>query len=65
MTQPETDLWICVTNSEQRWSVWPADLPIPAGWLAKSEATTHAECVELIEMNWSDQRPRALRESMA
>ncbi|KIC08886.1 hypothetical protein RA19_18165 [Leisingera sp. ANG-M1] len=65
MTQPGPDQWICVRNSEGRWSVWPADLPVPAGWQAESAPADRGACLAEIEARWSDPRPEALQEAMA
>ncbi len=65
MTHPAPDLWICVKNIEDRWSVWPAALPVPAGWQAESAPAPHADCLARIEALWQDPRPAALKEVMA
>lgn len=65
MTQPDPNQWICVQNTEGRWSVWPADLPVPAGWQAESAPASRKECLATIRTRWSDPRPEALKELMA
>jgi len=65
MTRPDPAAWICVKNTEGRWSVWPADLPVPAGWQAQGAPDTRAACLAEIERRWSDPRPDALAEVMA
>ncbi|TNJ42748.1 MbtH family NRPS accessory protein [Phaeobacter sp. B1627] len=65
MTSPDVGLWLCVVNTEGRWSVWPADLPVPQGWTAKGAAARHEDCLADLETRWSDPRPIALKEAMA
>lgn len=65
MIRAEPDLWICVQNRENRWSVWPTDLPIPAGWTAESKPASRDDCLAVIEAEWTDFRPNALRKVMA
>ena len=64
MTHPDPELWICVKNTEDRWSVWPAALPVPAGWQAQGAPECHADCLARVEQNWQDPRPAALKEAM-
>lgn len=65
MTRPDPGQWICVQNTEERWSVWPAELPVPAGWQARSAPARREDCLGEIERRWSDPRPAALKEVMA
>ncbi|WP_417473867.1 MbtH family protein [Leisingera sp.] len=65
MTQSDTGQWICVQNNEGRWSVWPADVPVPAGWHAEGAPATRETCLAEIEARWSDPRPNALKKVMA
>ncbi|NUR05135.1 MAG: MbtH family NRPS accessory protein, partial [Streptomyces sp.] len=35
------------------------------GWRVAFGEATRAECLEYVEENWTDMRPRSLREAMA
>ena len=64
MTSPAPDdgRWLVVRNLEGRWSVAPADRPIPAGWTAEGAPAPRAECLARIETDWRDQRPLSLQQ---
>ncbi|SON59512.1 Enterobactin biosynthesis protein YbdZ [Mycobacterium simulans] len=54
-----------LVNDEEQHSLWPAFAEIPAGWnVVYGEAERHA-CLDYIEQNWTDIRPRSLREKLA
>ena len=54
-----------LVNDEDQHSLWPAFAAIPAGWcVAYGEAGREA-CLDYVEQNWTDMRPRSLREAMA
>ena len=63
MTSPAPDdgRWLVVRNLEGRWSVAPADRPIPAGWTAEGAPASRAACLARIEADWRDQRPVSLQ----
>ena len=63
MTSPAPDdgRWLVVRNLEGRWSVAPADRPIPAGWTAEGAPATRDGCLARIETDWHDQRPLSLQ----
>jgi MbtH protein len=51
-----------VRNHEEQYSLWPADRPPPDGWTAVGVTGSRAECLDHIGREWSDQRPKSLRE---
>ncbi|NIZ12298.1 MbtH family NRPS accessory protein [Phaeobacter sp. HF9A] len=63
MTRSDPGQWISVQNNEGRWSVWPAELPVPAGWRAMSAAASREACLAEIETRWTDPRPNSLKEA--
>jgi MbtH protein len=54
-----------VINDEEQYSVWPAERALPAGWRAAGTTGTRDTCLAWIDDNWTDMRPRSLREAMA
>ena len=50
-----------VVNSEEQYSIWPADLEPPAGWRAQGPSGSKAACLAHIDEVWTDMRPRSLR----
>jgi MbtH protein len=58
-----------LTNDEDQHSLWPALVAVPAGWRVvfgeDTRGTTRVRCLAYVEENWTDMRPRSLRESPA
>jgi MbtH protein len=61
---PENFPHLVLVNQEEQYSLWRADVAIPAGW-SVARAGTRAECLAYIEEVWTDFRPRGLRLRMA
>ena len=61
----ESAMYLVLTNEEGRYSLWPAALDIPKGWTAGGPPAGRRACLEWIDANWTDLRPRSLREAMA
>ncbi|OWQ42177.1 MbtH family protein [Pseudomonas lactis] len=57
--------WVVVINHEEQYSVYRADLPVPAGWVATGHSGTRDECLDHIALVWVDMRPRSVREALA
>jgi MbtH protein len=53
-----------VINEEEQYSIWLADRPIPAGWRAAGKTGSKADCLQYIELVWTDMRPLSLRKWM-
>lgn len=51
-------------NDEDQYSLWPADLEVPAGWSQAGKEGTQEECSAYVDEVWTDMRPRSLRERM-
>ena len=55
----------CVlVNEECQYSLWPIFREIPAGWTAVIPKGTRKECLAWIDANWTDMRPKSLRDAM-
>jgi MbtH protein len=68
MTNPFEDpdgAYMVLRNDEAQYSLWPADLSVPAGWSVVHGADRRDRCLSYIEEHWVDMRPRSLVESMA
>jgi uncharacterized protein YbdZ (MbtH family) len=52
-------------NGEEQHSLWPAFAEIPAGWRAVFGEASRAACLDYVDENWTDLRPKTLREAMA
>ncbi len=53
-----------VVNQEEQYSIWPVNKDLPAGWKYAGKEGKKEECLAFIEENWTDMRPRSLREKM-
>lgn len=56
--------YLVVRNDEEQYSIWAADLPIPAGWHDQGVSGSRTECLAHIDQVWLDMRPRSLRLAM-
>lgn len=68
MTNPFEDdngVFHVLVNDEGQHSLWPAFRDVPAGWTVVHKSDTRAACLDYIEKNWTDMRPRSLQERMA
>ncbi|MFI6475171.1 MbtH family protein [Streptomyces sp. NPDC050516] len=54
-----------VVNDEEQHSLWPVFTEVPAGWRVVFGEASKADCLEYVEQNWTDLRPKTLREAMA
>jgi MbtH protein len=50
-----------VSNSEEQYSVWPADRDLPVGWRDTGKIGTKDECLAYIQEVWTDKRPSSQR----
>jgi MbtH protein len=67
MTNPFEDdksEFLVLVNAEEQYSLWPAFKEIPAGWSATGPRGSRQVCLDWIEKNWTDMRPKSLREAM-
>lgn len=67
MTNPFEDpdgTYLVLVNDENQHSLWPSFAEVPAGWtVAKTEDSRQA-CLDYIDENWTDMRPKSLIEAM-
>lgn len=67
MTNPFDDpegRFLVLVNHEGQHSLWPSFAEVPAGWDVVFGESERASCLEYIEANWTDLRPRSLVEAM-
>ncbi|MFI9504423.1 MbtH family protein [Nocardia sp. NPDC052566] len=53
--------YLVVVNREEQYSLWEADVPLPAGWLAEGFEGSREQCLEHIERVWTDMTPLSMR----
>lgn len=54
-----------LVNDEDQHSLWPTFAAVPAGWRVVFGEDTRAACLAYVEENWTDMRPRSLRERLS
>ena len=52
-------------NDEEQHSLWPSFADVPAGWRVVYGEADRAACLGYIDENWTDIRPKSLRERLA
>lgn len=62
--EDEAGMYLALVNTEGQYSLWPAWMDVPDGWTISHEAASRSECLEYIEQQWVDMRPRSLVEAM-
>ena len=62
--QDPFDVYLAVINHEEQYSIWPADLTMPKGWREAGKRGSKQECLDYIEVVWTDMRPLSLRKKM-
>ncbi|MEG8184640.1 MbtH family protein [Nocardia terpenica] len=60
-----TGRFYVLVNDEEQYSLWPSFAEVPPGWSTIFGEDSYAACIEYIEDNWTDMRPRSLREAMS
>ena len=58
----DTTVYKVVVNSEEQYSIWPADRENPPGWRDVGVSGPKDACLAHIEEVWTDMRPKSLRE---
>jgi MbtH protein len=53
--------FVVLVNDEDQHSLWPAGMAVPAGWQVVHGQASRQSCLDYIEANWTDIRPRSAR----
>ena len=67
MTNPFDDVdgrFLVLVNDERQYSLWPSFAEVPSGWSVELEESDRQTCVDHIERNWTDMRPKSLVDAM-
>jgi uncharacterized protein YbdZ (MbtH family) len=60
--------FFALVNHEEQYSLWPTFKPVPGGWTivyGAPDGALRAEVLEWIEQQWTDLRPKSLRDVIA
>ena len=67
MTNPfgdENGTYLVFINDEGQYLLWQSYIDVPKGWTVAHEAETRQRCLDYINENWTDMRPRSLVKEM-
>lgn len=67
MTNPfedENGVFHVLVNEEGQHSLWPSFVPVPQGWTIVHESASRTACLDYINKNWTDMRPKSLIEEL-
>ena len=57
-------VYLVLVNDENQHSLWPSFAEVPAGWTVAHGPESRDSCLEYVEHNWTDMRPKSLIEAM-
>ncbi|GFG49805.1 MbtH family protein [Mycolicibacterium agri] len=63
----ETGRFLVLVNDEEQYSLWPSFAAVPTGWtvvFGDPDGTDRDSALRYVEENWTDMRPKSLRERM-
>jgi MbtH protein len=67
MTNPFEDpagTYLVLVNAENQHSLWPEFADVPAGWTIAFGPDSRQACLDHVEANWTDMRPKSLADAM-
>jgi MbtH protein len=67
MTNPfenENGSFFVLVNEENQHSIWPSFVDVPAGWKVVFGPDRRKSCLDYVETNWTDMRPKSLAVTM-
>lgn len=53
--------FLVLINDEEQHSLWPSGPTIPQGWREVHGKDTRQACLDYIDKNWTDLRPKSAR----
>ena len=56
--------YLVLVNAEGQHSLWPVFVDVPVGWTIAHPAASRQACLDYVESNWTDMRPKNLVERM-
>lgn len=62
--EDEQASYLALVNDEGQHSLWPEFADVPAGWTIAFGPDGRQECLDYINENWTDMRPKSLIEAM-
>ena len=62
--EDENGIFHVLINEEGQYSLWPSFIDVPDGWTIIHKSDSRAACLEFMDRNWTDLRPKSLIKSM-
>ncbi|HVJ51665.1 MAG TPA: MbtH family protein [Aliidongia sp.] len=59
--EDENANYLVVVNDQGQYSLWPSFRDAPPGWTIVGPKGERQQCLDWIEAQWTDMRPKALR----
>ena len=56
----DNGIFYALVNREGQYSLWPTFVEVPAGWTIVHGEASRQSCLDFIEENWTDMRPKSL-----
>ncbi|MGC4788102.1 MbtH family protein [Micromonospora sp. DT178] len=56
-------LYLVLVNNEGQYSLWPAAIAVPDGWVTAYDRNSRSNCLKYVEEHWTDMRPKSLIEA--
>ena len=56
--------YLVLVNDEGQHSLWPSFVAVPAGWTVALDESSRNACLDYVNANWTDLRPKSLIRSM-
>ena len=60
----EDGRYYALVNDEGQHSLWPTFADVPAGWQIAFGEDNRQACLDFVEQNWTDMRPKSLIAAM-
>jgi MbtH protein len=57
-------VYLVLVNDENQHSLWPEFAEVPAGWQVVHGPGSRQSCLDYVERNWTDMRPKSLIEDL-
>lgn len=57
----ESITFLVLVNAENQHSLWPEFMVVPDGWEVVCGPASRKDCVQYIEENWKDIKPKSLQ----
>ncbi|MFD0200428.1 MbtH protein [Saccharothrix carnea] len=62
--EDENGTYFVLVNDENQHSLWPHFIAVPDGWRVVFGEASRQECLDHVEANWTDMRPKSLIDAM-